>query len=136
MPGNFFYITKDFRDTDIHHSDINNALVQIIKFFACSKLFLRICKIFYDETFATSKFFPQFVEKIEKLKLTLSKQTNKMLKIRSEMLKIRKNSKIIKLEKNSQENFPEIFRTPRIPRIFRILGFPGIFLKIVCFPGS
>ena len=39
----------------------------------------------------TSKFFPQFVEKIEKLKLSLSKQYNKMLKIISEMLKIRKN---------------------------------------------
>ena len=49
-------------------------------------------------------------------------------------MKIRKNSKIIKLEKNSQENFPGILRTSGIPRIFRILGFPGIFLKIFCFP--
>ena len=52
-----------------------------------------------------SKFFLQFVEKMEKLKLSWSKQKNKMLKIKSEMLKIRKNVKIIKLEKLSRENF-------------------------------
>ena len=34
-PGKYFYITKDFRDTDIHHFDIKNALVQIKIFFAC-----------------------------------------------------------------------------------------------------
>ena len=38
-----------------------------------------------------SKFFLQFVEKMEKLRLSLSKQHDKMLKIKSEMLKIRKN---------------------------------------------
>ena len=53
-----------------------------------------------------SKFFLQFVEKMEKLKL-LSKQHNKMLKINSEMLKIRKNVKIIELEKNFPRKFPE-----------------------------
>ena len=53
-----------------------------------------------------SKLFPQFFEKIEKLKLSLSKQRNKMLKMRSEMLKIRKNGKAIKLGKTSRE-FPE-----------------------------
>ena len=52
-----------------------------------------------------SKFFLLFVEKIEKLKPSLSKQHNKMLKIKSEMLKIRKNVKIIKLEKIFSENF-------------------------------
>ena len=52
------------------------------------------------------KFFPQFVEKIEKPKLILSKQRYKMLKIRSEMLKIRKNGKIIKLGRISRK-FPE-----------------------------
>ena len=41
-----------------------------------------------------SKCFSQFVEKIEKL--GLSKQFSTMLKIRLEMLKIRKNGKIIK----------------------------------------
>ena len=50
-----------------------------------------------------SKFFSQFVEKIEKLTLGLSKQLNKMLKIRLEMLKIRTNGKIVKLGKNSRE---------------------------------
>ena len=39
-----------------------------------------------------SKFFLQFAEKMEKLKLSLSKQHH------TEMLKIRKNVKIIKLE--------------------------------------
>ena len=65
-----------------------------------------------------SKFFPQFVEKIEKLKLSLSKQRNKMLKMRSEMLKTRKKGKTIKLEKNYREILPEISRIPGIPRIF------------------
>ena len=60
-----------------------------------------------------SKNFSQFVEKIEEMKSSFSKQQNKMRKLRSEMLKIRKNDKIIKLEKNSwkfagncYENFP------------------------------
>ena len=35
--GNFFYISKDFRGTDIHHSDIKNALVQILIFFLFTK---------------------------------------------------------------------------------------------------
>ena len=42
---------------------------------------------------------------LESSLLSLSKQHNKMLKIKSEMLKI-KNVKIIKLEKISLENFP------------------------------
>ena len=67
-------------------------------------------------------FFLNLSKKTEELKPSLSKQHNKMLKIRSEMLKIRKNGKIIKLEKNSRENFPEIFRNPEIPRIFVIFG--------------
>ena len=53
-----------------------------------------------------SNFFPEFAEKIEKLQLSWSKQHNKMLKIRSETLKIRKNGTTIKLEKNSRDNFP------------------------------
>ena len=40
-----------------------------------------------------SKFFLQIVEKIKKLKLSLSKQQNKMLKLKSEMLKNRKKAK-------------------------------------------
>ena len=77
-----------------------------------------------------SKFFSQFVEKIEKLKLSLSKQHNKMLKIRSEMLKIIKNVKMIKLRKITQE-FPESqgFSESRLlPEI------PGKFLKNFLFP--
>ena len=80
-----------------------------------------------------SKFFSQFVEKIEKLKLSLSKQNNKMLKIRSEMLKIRKNDKLIKLEKNSREHLPKIFRIPKIPRIS---GIPGNFFENSSFLGK
>ena len=68
-----------------------------------------------------SKFFPQFVEKIEKLKLSLSKQRNKMLKIRSEMLKTRKKGKTIKLEKNYRKIFP---------------GIPGKFFENFSFPGK
>ena len=63
-----------------------------------------------------SKFFFQFVEKIEKLELNLSKQHNKMLKIRSEMVKIIKNVKMIKLANfpnpGNPENFSKIFRFP------------------------
>ena len=56
-----------------------------------------------------SKIFLQFVEKMEKLKLSFRKQHNKILNIKSEMLKIRKNVKIIKLEKIFRKlfgNFP------------------------------
>ena len=69
-----------------------------------------------------SKFFPQFVEKTKKLKLNLPKQHNKMLKIRFEILKIRKNGKFIQLEKTSRE-FPES-QESRFPE------FPANFLKI------
>ena len=82
-----------------------------------------------------SKIFSQFVEKIKKLELSLSKQHNKMLKIRSEILKIIKNVKIITLGKISQKNFPnpgnpEDFRDPR--------NFPGSgqFLKNFPLPGK
>ena len=70
-----------------------------------------------------SKFFPQIVKKIEKLKLSLSKQHKNMPKIRSEMLKIKKNDKIIKIGKITRENFPEISRISGIPRI---VGIPEI----------
>ena len=73
-----------------------------------------------------SKIFPQFTEKIEKPKQSLSNNT--MLKIRSEMLKIRKNVKIIKFEKNSPKIFPRITRVPEIPKIF---GIPRISREII-----
>ena len=70
-----------------------------------------------------SKFFSQYVEKMEKLKLSLSKQHNKMLKNISEMLKIRKNAKIIKLKKIYRENlefqtFSGFRKVPGIPEKF------------------
>ena len=68
-----------------------------------------------------SKFFSLFVKKIEKLELSLSKQHNKMLKIRCEMLKIIKNVKMIQLGKISRKFFPGISRIPGIPRIFEII---------------
>ena len=67
-----------------------------------------------------SIFFPRFVEKIEKLKLGLSKQHNKMLKIRSEMLKTRKK----KPNNRAREIFPGMFQIPETPWIFEI---PKIF---------
>ena len=63
---------------------------------------------------ARSKFFLQFVQKIEKVKSSSSKQHNKMPKMRFEMLKTRNKGKTsIKLAKFSGT-----------PRIF---GIPGIF---------
>ena len=60
---------------------------------------------------------------MEKLKLSLSKPHNKMLKIKSEMLKIRKNVKIIKLEKIFRGNFRDF---PGIPeKVFENFPFPG-----------
>ena len=73
---------------------------------------------------------------MEKLELSLSKQHNKMLKIKSEMLKIRKNVKIIKLEKISCENFQGVSRIPGIPKIFGIPGIPEKFFENFRFPGS
>ena len=55
-----------------------------------------------------SKFFSQFVEKIVKLKLTLSKEHNKMLKMRFEMMKTRKKAKQLSSE-NFSRKFPKYF---------------------------
>ena len=70
-----------------------------------------------------SKFFPQIVEKIEKLKLNLSKQHNKMLKMRSEMLKTRKKGKTIKRRPGNTENFWDP-------------GIPGNFFENFPFSGN
>ena len=85
---------------------------------------MRCCKFKFfllTTQIVRSKFFTQFVEKIEKLELSLSKQHNQMLKIRSEMLKI------IKKTQNDQarENFPGIFRIPEDFRDTGISRFPG-----------
>ena len=70
-----------------------------------------------------SKFVTQFVKKIEKLELSLSKQHNKMPKIRSERLTIIKNVEMIKLGKIFRKVLPEISRILGILRIFGIPGF-------------
>ena len=77
---------------------------------------MRYCKLKFF--FCLLKIFSQFVEKIEKLELSLSKQHNKMLKIRSETLKIIKNVNMINAENHKKcQNFlnpgnPEDFRNP------------------------
>ena len=134
--GKFFYISKDFSGTDIYHCDIKNALMQILNLFFCllntifqnSQNLLRrnACEI---------KIFSSIGRKIEKLKLSLSKRHNKMLKIRSEMLKIRKNGEIIKLGKITQE-FPESQESRGFWGSREFPEIPGKFLKISSFPGS
>ena len=69
-----------------------------------------------------SKFFPQFVKTIKKLKLSSSQQHNEMLKMRSEMLKTKKKKR---QNNQAREKFPDIFP-----------GFPRKILKIFRFPGS
>ena len=64
-------------------------------------------KFFYDKMLVRSKFFRQFVEKFEKFKFSLSKQHNKTLKMRSEILKIRKKAKQSSSGKFSG-NFPKL----------------------------
>ena len=59
-----------------------------------------------------SKLFSQFVKKIEKLELSLSKQQNKMLKIRSEMMKIIKNVKMMPKKLSGNFPNPEDFQDP------------------------
>ena len=88
-----FYISKDFSGTDICHSDIKNALLQISFFFCLRKIIFQNSQNFLKQNLVRSKFFPQGVEKIEKLKRSLSKQHHKMLKTTSEMLKTRKKAK-------------------------------------------
>ena len=90
IPGNFLYISKNFRGTDIHHSDIKNALVQIKNFFCSLKIIFQNSQNFFRRNACEIKIFSQFITKIEKLMLGLSKHHNKMLKMRPEMLKIGK----------------------------------------------
>ena len=74
---------------------------------------------------------------MEKLKLRLSKQHNKMLKIKSEMLQIKKNVKMIKLENFSAETFGNFSSTGN-PEDFQDYGsvpaFPRTFLEVFPFP--
>ena len=57
-------------------------------FFCLLKIFFQNSQNLLGRNALRSNFFSQFVEKIEKLELSLSKQLKQMLKIRSEMLKI------------------------------------------------
>ena len=69
-----------------------------------------------------SKFFYSFVENIEKLELSLSKQHNKMLKIRSEMLKIIKKCQNNQARQTFSGKFPGNFPNPENPKDFRDSG--------------
>ena len=76
-----------------------------------------------------SKFFLQFVEKIEKLKLSLSKQHSKMLKMKSEMRKNRKKTK-----QSSSVNFPGNLPNPGNPEDpGKFPGYSGIFFKFTVY---
>ena len=95
------------------------------KLFCLQNIIFQNSQNFLRQILVRSKFFPQFVEKMEKLNLSLSKHLNKMLKRRSELLKTRKTSKTIKLGKTSQE-FPESREFPRIPGKFcESFSLPG-----------
>ena len=87
-----------------------------------------------------SKFFSQFVKKIEKLELSWSKQHNKMLKIRCERLKIIQKCPNDQARVNFPEKFTGNFPNPGNPEDIRDSGnfprFPGNFGKIFRFPGS
>ena len=74
-----------------------------------------------------SNIFPQFVEKVEKLKLvSLTKQRNIMRKKKSEMLKTRKKGKTIRLGKNCRKIFPGTRKISEISRdFFENFPFPG-----------
>ena len=62
-----------------------------------------------------SKFFLQLVEEMEKFKLSLSKQHNKVLKIKSEMLKIRKKIQNNQARKRIPGKFSGNFPNPGNP---------------------
>ena len=79
------YIGKDFSGTDIYYSDIKNALVLRylkLKFFWLLKIFFQHSQNFLRRNACEIENFFQFVEKMEKLKLGLSKQHSQMLKIK------------------------------------------------------
>ena len=92
-----------------------------------------------DKILARSIISLLFFEKIEKFKPSLSKQHNKMLKIRSEMLKIKKMAKQSSSRKISGK-FSGNFSNPGISQDFRdpekLPRFREFFLKIFRFSGS
>ena len=75
---------------------------------------------------------------MEKLTLSLSKQHNKTLRIKFEMLKIKKNVKTIKLEKISRKNFwefPEFGESQSFSGFRKFLEIPETFFENFPFPG-
>ena len=60
--------------------------MQIKIFFCLQKIIFQNSQNVDDKMLVRSEFFSQFVEKIEKFKVSLSKQHNKLLKMRSEMM--------------------------------------------------
>ena len=63
--------------------------------------------------YVKSKISPQYVEKVEKLKLvSLSKQRNIMRKMKSEMLKTRNKGKTVRMGTHSRKNFPGTIKIP------------------------
>ena len=127
-PGKFFLLSKDFSGTDIYHYDIKNTLLQSKIFFCLQKIILQNSPNFSRPNACEIKIFPSICRKIEKFKISLSKQHNKMHKMRSEMLKTRK-----KQDNQARENFrdPEKFRNPK-----NFPTFPRNFWKIFRFQGS
>ena len=60
--------------------------MQIKIFFCLLKIIFQNSQNVDDKMLVRLEFFSQFVEKIEKFKVSLSKQHNKLLKMRSEMM--------------------------------------------------
>ena len=60
---NFFYISKDFRSTDIHHSDIKKALVQSLNFFCLLKIIFQNSQIFVRRNIREIKIFSSICRK-------------------------------------------------------------------------
>ena len=60
IPGIFFfYFDKDFSSTDVYHSDVKNASLQVKIFFLLIKnYFGKFAKIFEDKMLVRWKFFP------------------------------------------------------------------------------
>ena len=112
-----------------HKKCVSFELLQITTFLLTKNYFSKFAKIFKTKL-VRSKFFLQFVEEMEKLKLSLSKQHNKMLKIESQCWKSKKKSQNNQARKNFPRKFTGISRIPEIPKIFGIPEFSQISPKI------
>ena len=62
-PGKFSHINKDFRGTDIHHSDMKNALVQILNSFLLTKIIFEKSKNFLKRKACEIKIFSSICQK-------------------------------------------------------------------------